>query len=660
MKSNNIFNRVCVLALIFISCSLLCSSGAFASEIISPTTDPLFGLTYSSDKGLFIAVGGSGTILTSSDGDTWSQQTSGTSEWLNGIAYGNGVFVAIGDFGTILTSSDGTHWILLDPSAIKPYSTTHHLDGITFGNNIFVAVGTLGAILTSTDGASWTNRTTGSDYLHGVVYGNNSFVAVGGSGAVLTSPDGATWTERTSGTFNYLEGVAYGNNTFVAVGAYGTILTSPDGSTWTSISITPPINYHLYGVIYDSADGEFIAVGEAGTILTSADGVAWTLSLSETTYSLYGLTYGDNIVVAAGENGTILRTPKGSIAINSGAAYTSSVSVTLSLSCDDFEGNVCKKMKFSNDNIDWSTPEDYVALKTWTLLSGDGTKAVYARFMDNWNNWSSIYADSIFLDTTAPAVAASPAGGIFDTGQSVALTWNDGTGSGCDKIYYTTDGSMPTTGSSVYAAPIYISSNTTLNFFAKDKAGNSSSVRTENYVISPAALIITTSSLPSGIPGDPYSQTLAAAGGVTPYSWSIVSGNLPSGLTLNSSTGVISGTPTLSGVSNFAVQVTDAHSSTTAESFSINIQTSAARTAGATPVYFDTLQAAYNASVNGDVIQIQALTFTENLNCNNGTSITLEGGYDADYTTNASSYTTITGSLTITTGTVVVENIIIK
>ena len=71
-----------------------------------------------------------------------------------------------------------------------------------------------------------------------------------------------------------------------------------------------------------------------------------------------------------------------------------------------------------------------------------------------------------------------------------------------------------------------------------------------------ADLVITTSSLPGGTQGTAYSQTVQATGGTTPYSWSVV--REPAfGLSLGSSTGTISGTPTASGTSNFTVRVTD-------------------------------------------------------------------------------------------------------
>ena len=69
-------------------------------------------------------------------------------------------------------------------------------------------------------------------------------------------------------------------------------------------------------------------------------------------------------------------------------------------------------------------------------------------------------------------------------------------------------------------------------------------------------LSVSTTSLPNGTQSAPYNQSLAAVGGTTPYTWSLLSGTLPSGLTLSTS-GQISGTPTTVGASNFTVQVTD-------------------------------------------------------------------------------------------------------
>jgi large repetitive protein len=80
---------------------------------------------------------------------------------------------------------------------------------------------------------------------------------------------------------------------------------------------------------------------------------------------------------------------------------------------------------------------------------------------------------------------------------------------------------------------------------------------------------ITTTSLPDGTIGTAYSQTLAATGGTTPYTWAVTTGTLPAGLTLNASTGVISGTPTAAATSSFTVTVTDAGGVTAKQALSI-------------------------------------------------------------------------------------------
>ncbi len=66
---------------------------------------------------------------------------------------------------------------------------------------------------------------------------------------------------------------------------------------------------------------------------------------------------------------------------------------------------------------------------------------------------------------------------------------------------------------------------------------------------------ITTTTLPDGMVGEPYSQALTAEGSTGSYNWSVVSGALPSGLSLAATTGVISGTPSFAGPSTFTVQV---------------------------------------------------------------------------------------------------------
>src|SRR6266566_2943185 len=86
-------------------------------------------------------------------------------------------------------------------------------------------------------------------------------------------------------------------------------------------------------------------------------------------------------------------------------------------------------------------------------------------------------------------------------------------------------------------------------------------------------LSITTTSLPQGTTGAAYSATLQANNGTTPYSWTISSSSLPAGLSLNASTGAISGTPTQSGTFSFTAQVADSANNKSQQLLSMQVLT---------------------------------------------------------------------------------------
>ncbi len=86
-----------------------------------------------------------------------------------------------------------------------------------------------------------------------------------------------------------------------------------------------------------------------------------------------------------------------------------------------------------------------------------------------------------------------------------------------------------------------------------------------------AVLSITTTSLPAGVVGTAYSQAVVSTGGVTPISWSVVSGNPPTGIQLNTATGVLAGTPTAVGSQTFTVQVTDSLARMAQQQFTVSI-----------------------------------------------------------------------------------------
>ena len=76
-------------------------------------------------------------------------------------------------------------------------------------------------------------------------------------------------------------------------------------------------------------------------------------------------------------------------------------------------------------------------------------------------------------------------------------------------------------------------------------------------VNAPPGVSIPSFTLPPGVAGTSYSQSLIAVGGVAPYTWTLTSGTLPGGVSLTSSPGIISGTPTSVGTFDLTFKVSD-------------------------------------------------------------------------------------------------------
>lgn len=90
-----------------------------------------------------------------------------------------------------------------------------------------------------------------------------------------------------------------------------------------------------------------------------------------------------------------------------------------------------------------------------------------------------------------------------------------------------------------------------------------------------AGQLTMTASVPStGQTGTNYNAALSASGGTPGYTWSVSAGSLPAGLTLNTSTGAISGLPTTDGTSNFTVTVSDSGSPAQTQSAGLSITVS--------------------------------------------------------------------------------------
>ena len=223
------------------------------------------------------AVGGNvnSTIYTSQDGVTWTARSTGLSNGLAMLAKNdnNTGFVVVDTYNGAAFSKD-----------LKTWTVTKAADGVlndvlSYANGNYIIIRRDSTTqYTSTDGINWTNTAVTNPYVRSAVYFKGLYISQG-SVYIYTSPDGITWTARSSVATQYM---CCNNDICVAVGASGVILYSTDGITWTQA--TSETTATLYKVSY--YNNVFIATGSSGVILYSTDGITWTQATSGTTDNL--------------------------------------------------------------------------------------------------------------------------------------------------------------------------------------------------------------------------------------------------------------------------------------------------------------------------------------------------------------------------------------
>ena len=163
---------------------------------------------------------------------------------------------------------------------------------------------------------------------------------------------------------------------------------------------------------------------------------------------------------------------------------TSPVSVVLSASDGAGTGIAAGYPKYCIDATNTCAPDSsYISAINMTCAAGSHcTQYVRYQSVDNAGNTETVQASVVKQDLQSPVAGASPAGGRIGSSATVSLSCDDGTGSGCYKIYYTTDGTTPTENSSAYAGPISILKTTSMNFLAVDNAGNHAAVQSAAYI----------------------------------------------------------------------------------------------------------------------------------------------------------------------------------
>ena len=281
------------------------------TSVSIPTSQNLWSIAAASGK--FVAVGFSGTILSSSNGITWSElSTAQQGHDLYAVTANEaGTFTAVGDRGGTWHSDKGNVWI----QGKSPIRSV--LMDVTFLNDSFWAVGEDGVILRSSDGSNW-NSTHGKSKqdLEGITYGAGKFVAVGsndsGDSITLVSSNGTEWKESGNSLQKaILNSITHGKGTFVVAGSHfdkaggfvGLLASSSNpASEWAVSHETEGamiLSVHFFG-------DRFVAFGGEGLILTSLDGKTWEKHESKTKQNLRDGVYREGTFIVVGDIGTML------------------------------------------------------------------------------------------------------------------------------------------------------------------------------------------------------------------------------------------------------------------------------------------------------------------------------------------------------------------
>ncbi|KKP70169.1 hypothetical protein A2X44_00475 [candidate division CPR3 bacterium GWF2_35_18] len=402
-----------------------------------------YKMWYSGHDGSTMRIG----YATSTDGITWTRNS------------GNNCLGTLGD-GCLFTKAVNGNWddahtyypyVIKDETIYKMWYTGHD------GSNVRIGYAT------SNDGLTWT-RNSGNN-CSGTI-GDGCVIPLGSSGETddvhafsgyvikdnetykmwytgydglryqihyTTSPDGAIWTKSDnnpvlsqSNTYSIDKGSVYFGSLIKENGIYkmwytghdGTngrlaYATSSDGVSWTKNTYAESNSQSVFlkniqgkidgGIWFDctASDGAFDEISENYSCTSPS-------SLSEGTHTLTVRSIDQNEVylpeiLYQSTNFNVDDTlPTGSITINEGAENTNSREVILTLSAIDNPSGISQMILSENESFTGSSWESYDTSKTFTLSSNNGTKTVYAKYKDVAGNESTIYSDTIILDTKSP------------------------------------------------------------------------------------------------------------------------------------------------------------------------------------------------------------------------------------------------------------------
>jgi hypothetical protein len=255
----------------------------------------------------------------------------------------------------------------------------------------------------------------------------------------------------------------------------------------------------------------------------------------------------------------------------------------------------------------WSAPDGSLpaglSLTSAGTLSGTPSFAGVASFTANLADSAGRTLSQTFSITVVPPLALvtsalpqATAGANYMAGLSAA-------GGAPPYVWSIVSGSLP--GSLTLNAAAGVISGLapapgSYNFTVRitDSIGQSATALLWLSVAAPLVSVQTAPNLPAVVAGNSYSQYLSANGGTAPYTWTLLSGALPTGLTL-SPNGLLSGTPTAAGTFVFTAQVKDAGGQTASLTITLKVTSPPLTISGGSALPAGNLGSPYSKSFSG-------------------------------------------------------------
>ncbi|MGH9843863.1 MAG: immunoglobulin domain-containing protein, partial [Blastocatellia bacterium] len=298
----------------------------------------------------------------------------------------------------------------------------------------------------------------------------------------------------------------------------GANIAGATGSSYSIASVTAA-NAGSYSVVVTGACGS--ATSNAATLTVNTPPNITTQPANQT------VAAGGGVSFTAAAGGNPVPTVQWQVSTNSGVSFS---------------------------NITGATSATLMLTNVNAALNGNRYRAVFT------NSCNSATTTAATLTVTCPAITLSPTNPTLPAGRAgdqYSQTFT-ATGGTAPYVFSVSAGLLPP-GLSLSSGGVFSGAPTgfgTFNFTIKATDVNDCmGARAYTLVINPPcpAITVNPSSLPNGAVGVGYNQTVSATGGTPPYTFTIISGGLPAGLTL-SPAGVISGTPSSGGTFGFTIK----------------------------------------------------------------------------------------------------------